>query len=73
MVFGRPCGVDCAGRPRLAPQQEMRLRGGGNGVAEPQLGRPGALLGPLRPPGGPGEPGNLPARLRRWLDSASRS
>jgi hypothetical protein len=38
----------------------MRLRGGGNSVAEPQLGRAGAPLGPLRPPGGPREPGNLP-------------
>src|SRR5262249_16240218 len=45
------------------PRQEMRLRGGGNGVAQPQFGRPGALLGPLCPPGGPGEPGNLPERL----------
>jgi len=50
----------------------MRLRGGGNSVAEPQLGRAGAPLGPLRPPGGPREPGNLPV-VRRWLDSASRS
>jgi hypothetical protein len=38
----------------------VRLRGGGYSVAEPQLGRPGTLLGTLRPPGRPGEPGNLP-------------